>query len=345
MWEALFSLADASRRLHGQALGACGFGPAEHRYRVLVAAEHWRVREYAGNGHGPPLLIVAAPIKRPYVWDLAPPVSAVAFCLRHGLRVFLLEWLPPAPSGANPGLAEYADRFIGEAVDAVSSRTPAMPFLLGHSLGGTLAAIHAAIEPDSVRGLILLSAPLCFQPGSSRFRDSIVAIIEPSGFGMDMVPGSLVSQLSAVACPETFVWSRLTDAFLSAADPHAFEIHARIERWALDEVPLPGRLFREILEWLYRENRLCAGTLSVRNRTIGPSLLRLPVLAVDNTADEIAPAASIDPFIEAMPQRDVRRIHHPGETGVGLQHLAILVGRKAHAQVWPEIVAWMGAHA
>jgi polyhydroxyalkanoate synthase len=39
------------------------------------------------------VLIVAAPIKRPYIWDLTPAVSAIRYCLGAGLRVYLLERL------------------------------------------------------------------------------------------------------------------------------------------------------------------------------------------------------------------------------------------------------------
>lgn len=42
-----------------------------------------------------------------------------------------------------------------------------------HHLGGTLAAIFCALEQESVRGLVLLGAPLCFAPGSSQFRDGV----------------------------------------------------------------------------------------------------------------------------------------------------------------------------
>jgi polyhydroxyalkanoate synthase len=42
--------------------------------------------------------------------------------------------------------------------------------------------------------------------------------------------------------------------------------------------------------------------------------------------------------------RDVRIVEYPGEVGVCLQHLGILIGRKAHAQVWPEIIFWIEAH-
>jgi polyhydroxyalkanoate synthase len=160
---------------------------------------------------------------------------------------------------------------------------------------------------------------------------------------MAVVPGSLLSQLSAWASPETFVWSRLLDATVSSADPAARAIHARIERWALEEAPLPARLVDEILQWLYREDRLCRGTLSIRERIAGPSGLGLPTFAVVNPRDEIAPPASVLPFIEAMPGQDVRVLQYPGEIGVGMQHLGILVGRQAYARVWPQVISWLKA--
>ena len=68
-----------------------------------------------------------------------------------------------------------------------------------------------------------------------------------------------------------------------------------------------------------------------------------PTLAVINTADDVAPLESVKPFIEAMPAADARIIEYPGEIGVCLQHLGILIGREARAQVWPEIISWMNA--
>jgi poly[(R)-3-hydroxyalkanoate] polymerase subunit PhaC len=115
-----------------------------------------------------------------------------------------------------------------------------------------------------------------------------------------------------------------------------------VERWALDEVPLPGRLVHQIAEWPYRENRFCRGALIVL--TVGPSCLDVPTLAVVNTADEVAPLASIEALLDALPTKDVSLITYPGEIGVALQHLGILVGREAYARVWPNIIAWLAAH-
>ena len=114
------------------------------------------------------------------------------------------------------------------------------PFLVGHSLGGTLAAIFTAWAPERVRGLVLLGAPLCFQPETCQFRDAFVSLVPSTLSETEPFPGSLLSHMSALASPATFIWSRLMDAACSVTDAHAMDIHARVERWALDEVPLPG---------------------------------------------------------------------------------------------------------
>ena len=336
-----FAMADILRRAQGDAVAACGLGPSEHPYRVIASGAYWRLRCYGDREGSPSLLVVAAPIKRPYIWDLAPSVSAIRYCLKQGLNVHLLEWMPASSDRVNRGFDACAIA-IGDCVTRMSdSAADLKPLLIGHSLGGTLAAIFAALAPESVRGLVLLCAPLCFAPSTSRFRDALVSLVPSTLSDVDPVPGSLLSHMSALSSPDTFIWSRLMDAALSIADPHAMEIHARVERWALDEVALPGRLVHQMIEWLYRENRFCRGLLSVRERRIGPSSVSAPTLAVVNTTDEVALPASVAPFVDAVATTDARIIEYPGEAGVALQHLAILIGREAQAQVWPQIVSWI----
>jgi polyhydroxyalkanoate synthase subunit PhaC len=341
---AYFNMMDQVRRAQADGLLACGLGPIECDYRVLASGPHWRLRSYASADGRPSVFIVAAPIKRPYIWDIHPSLSVIRYCLRQRLSVHLIEWKPAAPGYGTFGLDEYADQAISECLARTEAYTRGQkPFLMGHSFGGTLAAMHAALHPQTLQGVVLLSAPLCFERRVSRFGDAI-ACMEPSTLcDWDIVPGALLSQVSALASPSTFVWGRLMDALVSMGDPRAMAIHARVERWALDEVPLPARLVQQIVQWLYREDRFCRAALRIGNREIGPSCLRLPFLAVANAADEIAPPASMTRFADAIADRRVRTITYPGEQGVGLQHLALLVGRKACDQVWPEVIAWLRA--
>lgn len=336
----LFGMADIVRRAQASAATAFGLGPSECPYRILASAPYWRLRDYGDHGTSPSLLIVAAPIKRPYIWDLAPSTSAIRHLLGEGLHVHLLEWLPASRSTSTNGLNECT-LAISDCIARISAEGQGeKPLLIGHSLGGTLAAIYAATAPATIRGLLLLAAPLCFQPGQSQFRDALVSLLPPTLSEVDPLPGSLLSQVSAMASPATFVWSRAMDAALSLADRQALETYARVERWTLDEMALPGKLVRQIVEWLYRDNRLCRGDLQIGGTLVGPSNVSVPALAIVNTADEIAPLGSIKPFTDAMPA-EVRIIKYPGEVGTCLQHLAILVGREARANVWPDIIAWL----
>jgi polyhydroxyalkanoate synthase len=341
----MFALADLVRRAQAEALGSFGLAPTECSYRTLASGRRYRIRAYTERDGGPRVLIVSAPIKRPYIWDLAPAVSVVRQCLRRRVELYLLEWIPPEHGDGCAGLDEYADEAISEAVAVITDRAgDSKPVLMGHSLGGTFAAIFAALEPQRLRGLVLLGAPLCFHPGVSRLRDGFAAIASSFGPEVDLVLGSLISQVSAAAAPDTFIWSRLIDTAFSFTDPQGLDVCARVERWALDEVALPGKLVAEILQWLYRDDRFFRGTLPMRNRTVGPSCLAVPVLAVINAADEIASHETVAPFLGAMPAGHAHLIEHPGESGVGLQHLAILIGRRAHAHVWPQIMSWLEQH-
>jgi len=339
-----FAVMDEVRRRQADTLAACGLGQVECDCCVLASGPHWRLRAYEPADGWASVLIVPAQIKRSYVWDIDPSRSVIRYCLEHGLAVYLLDW-KPATCGYGPaGLEDYADQAISECVAGVARGGRGQkPFLIGHSLGGTLAAMHAALHPQGLQGLVLIGAPLCFEPGVSRFRDSLVRLVPSTVPDTGVVPGSLLSQVSAPAAPRSFVWERLMDAVLCTADPSAMAIHARVERWALDEVALPGRLVHQIVRWLYHEDRFCRATLRIRNTEIGPSSLDVPILALLNTADEIVPPASMMGFLDAIRDRNASVISYAGEPGVGLQHLALLVGCKAYDQVWPGVIAWLKA--
>ena len=97
---------DEVRRQQGMLLERFGYGPVttvsrtvwESDVAELIAYQDARPDQRA-------VLVVPAPIKAHYIWDLDPTVSAVRRLLEAGLQVYLVRWQRPrhgAISGWRP---------------------------------------------------------------------------------------------------------------------------------------------------------------------------------------------------------------------------------------------------
>ncbi len=334
---------DRARRFRGTLMDAAGLGPEEAPHRVLTSRPGFRLRAYGGPAAGPTFVIVPAPIKRAYIWDLAPGASAVRHALAAGLRVYLVEWTVPDGTTADFGLARYAGDLLLEALDGVAADGGDRRVLLaGHSLGGTLAAIFAACRPERVRGLVLLEAPLAFGPKAGVLAALVAGTPPLDGLhaALGTVPGSFLTGVSAAAAPDSFVTEVWRDRLVSLANPRDAILHSRVIRWTLDELPMPGRLFEDIVEDLYRLDLFAQGRLRIGGQTAGPDRLRLPILAVVDPHSTVIPPEST---LSALAARDVRVLNYTGDRGVALRHVGVLVGHSAHGTLWPAIHAWMAA--
>ena len=339
-----FEQCDRQRRACWSNLGAAGIGGSTTPFRQVYSAPGFVLREYESNATGPVLLAVPAPIKNADVWDLAPWASAVRRCMQANIRVYLIEWTPPTAEQADFGLSQYADRFIDDCVGAITSRTAEDSVLLaGHSLGGTLAAIYSALHPYRVAALLLLAAPLHFGPSIGSFASaaSIASTFMALAIDGGNVPGSLLSGCSFAADPVTFGWSRWLDWLCCPADAQAIQTNLRVERWALAESPIARRLFDEVVQLLYREDRLTQGQLRIGIRRVAPRMVRAPVLCVLDRQCRVVPPEAVLPFYQAVGSADKRLLWHSREIGLGFQHVGVLVGAEAHGRLWKLIVDWL----
>jgi polyhydroxyalkanoate synthase len=330
----MYEQLDRARRAQGQLLDAAGLGPQETRYREVFREPGVALRRYGGEAQaGPLVLVVPAPIKRPYIWDLAPQVSAVRRCLDGGARVLLADWQPPPPGF---GLAEYADRLILDCLDAARAERAV---LLGHSLGGLFAAIFAALHPGRVQALGLLAAPLVFGAAAPVFA-SMAARLAVDDLP-DALPGSFLGSASLNAAPAVFGLERALDAIASAGDPARLRTYWQVERWALDEFALPRRLVTELATRIVAEDAFFRGALQTDGRSAAPASVTAPLLCVLDPRCALVPPGSVLPFVEAAASRDKTVLRYEGDVGVALQHVGPLVGRNAHALLWPKILDWV----
>ncbi|KIF79902.1 alpha/beta fold hydrolase [Noviherbaspirillum autotrophicum] len=338
---------DRLRRQRGMALDRWGLGPEESSYRTVITYGGVRLRHYGGSASQPAALIVPAPIKRPYIWDLSPGRSVVRDALARGMQVYLMEWLDPPGTDASPGLEEYGYALIDRCIDTITSGASAEQpvFLLGHSLGGVLAAIYAALQPERVAGLITVEAPLHFGAAAGSFLPLLA--FGPRAASVtrwfNAVPGSVLGQASITASPTSFQAERYLDLIKSLGSAQALEGHWKVQRWTLDEAPMSCSLFEQVVEQLYREDRFMQGCLHIHGKDIGPFSITSPFLAVYDPRSLIIPPASIIDFHRAAASAEKRLLAYHGDTGIALAHVGALVGRNAHDKLWPEIFDWINA--
>ena len=341
----MFEQLDRARRKWGRMFDRTGLGPIETPYRILHSEAGLNLRSYGASSRpGPALLIVPAPIKRPYIWDLAPGISVVRHALERGMRVYLADWARADDAGQAFGLGDYGDRLLMNCLKAIAADgNDAKVILAGHSLGGVLTTIFSCFHPRHVHAVVQLEAPLHFGAKAGDFAPLVAAAsdVKPIVAAFGNVPGSFLNLVSGMAAPHAFQWERLIDLLLSMTDPRALGTHVRVERWTLDEFALPGKLFTEIVELLYRDDRLMNGNLRIGDIQIGPQDMKAPLLNVIDPRSTVVPAQSVLPFHEAAASPFKKVLHYEGDIGVAIQHVGVLVGAAAHTLLWPAIFDWL----
>ena len=289
--------------------------------------------------HPLPVLLVFALINRPDIFDLRPGHSYVEYLLDEGFDVFLIDWGVPGDEDADMGIDSFVcDELAWGIRETLRASGQEELSLLGWCIGGTLVAMHAAIEERSpARNLVLLTTPVDTSGslyGSWVARDSfdvdLVAEVLPS------IPGAGIDWANKLMKPVTNWWTTYRQLWerVLAGDGRR-EAYQPMARWVADNPPFPGRAYREWITWMYKENRLVRGTVRLRGRRVDLRQIDQNVLVVTAGADHIAPRPGTLPLLDLVASEDVTHLDRPGG------HIGLMAGSRARTDVWPEIAGWL----
>jgi polyhydroxyalkanoate synthase len=288
--------------------------------------------------HAVPLLLVFALINRSDIFDLQPGNSFVEHLLAEGFDVFLLDWGEHEDADADMGLAAFVlDELhwgVRETLRAAEAEELSM---LGWCIGGTLAAMYAALEHDALRNLILLTTPI--DTASSRYSKWVARDSFDPAFVTDVypsVPGELIDFANKLLKPVTNYWTtyrRLLEDVWAGKDRRV--PYQAMARWVADNPRFPGRAYREWITWMYKENALVRGRLRLRGRRVDLSRIDQNLLVVTAGADHIAPREGTVPVLDLVSSTDVTHFDRPGG------HIGLMVGSNARRGTWPDITEWL----
>ncbi len=293
------------------------------------------------TGAGRPILLVPSMINRWYVLDLGPGASLVAALVEAGHDVWCLDWGVPGDEDRHLDWEAVTAR-LQRTVRFVRRRTGGDPVgLLGYCMGGTLAAIHTALHPEDVAGLVNLAGPIDFAKAGV-----LAHFVDPQWFDAEAIvqagnlsPKQMQDGFTAISPSKQIAkWIMLADRVISATDADArtkgIGSFARLNGWASDNIPFPAAAYTTWIRDLYQRNDLAQRRHHVGGRRVELGQIGCPVLVISAANDAICPPESATALLDQVASTDKRHVQVPGG------HVGAVVGRRAAKLLYPAISAF-----
>lgn len=307
-------------------------------HAVVHRHDKLKLRYYppAAPARRTPVVLVPSMINRAYILDLEPDRSLVRALSAAGHPTYLVDWGTPGPEDAQEDVGYVVEELLHRGIDRACRHAGAeRALVLGYCQGGTLAAVWAALHPERCAGLVALNAPVKFAE-AGRFRD----FVDPATFSVEdaiaadgLVPVEVMKPAFQLLDP-VGNWTKFLSVDEAAADPRRLARVMARERWLEENVPMPGAFAREFIRACYQEDRLIAGTWTLRGRRVDLRAIVCPVLVVMCERDFISPAAACAPLAEAVGSADVE------SRVLACGHIGVVVGAEGPKTFYPLLDRW-----
>jgi polyhydroxyalkanoate synthase len=287
-----------------------------------------------------PILLCYALVNRAYILDLQPERSVVQQYLERGFDVYLIDWGVPSDADHVLTLEHYVCGFLKRAATFVLDRhLQRRLHLLGYCMGGTMAALLAALRPELVETLTLLAAPIDFADpgtllnlwtGAGHF--DVDALIDAYG----NCPAWFLQACFLAMNPVGNLVEKNIAFYEQMDDPRSVQNHLALEAWVNDNIPVAGETFREFVRSLYQRNLLVKGELWLGDRRVDLARITCPLLLLTAGKDHLVAPSSTEGIRPHVGSADIQSME------IGAGHVGLVVGTKAHQTLWPAATRWLG---
>ncbi len=307
--------------------------------KVTLELQAVWLRDFSTSPRGVATLVCAPfALHSASIADFAPRHSLVAALQRAGLsRIFVTDWRSATATTRFLSIDNYlAD--LNVLVDHLGAPVD----LVGLCQGGWLAMVFAARFPAKVRKLVLAGAPIDIGAGDCALtrlaRDTPAALFEEFvELGEGRVLGRHVQQLWDSRAEETEAVRRVLQIPDDAASWEVRRLEAHFLDWHKYTVDLPGTYFLQVVEQVYKENRLATGHFVALGERIDLGKVKCPIYLLAARDDDVVAPEQV--FAAARLVGTVRQDIE--QATAPCPHLGMFMGRATLSQIWPGIAHWL----
>ena len=306
---------------------------------VVWECDRARLYRYhsAQRRHPTPVVLTMSLVSTPKVFDLRPNASFVAYLLQAGFDIYLLDWGIADHRDAGNHLDTYVDHYLPGAVDAISGLTGAeQADVVGFCFGGVLALLYAASQPERVRRLTVMAAPVDWSHIGPLAAMTRHGRLEPEELfdHTGNVPAETIKNGFTMLQPTAKITGYAS--LLQHLDNDAFvEQFRAVGTWVDEHVPFPGACFADLTRALVRDNTLVSGATPVAERSVDLADITSPLLCLVADKDHICPPAAATPVVDLVSSDTTRVVRVPAG------HIGLIISRTASKITLPALVDWL----
>jgi polyhydroxyalkanoate synthase len=283
-----------------------------------------------------PLLIVYAFINRHYILDLVPEVSVVRNLLKQGFDIYATDWGTPSAYDKDLTIGHFVNNNMDKSVDLIRETTKSDKVsLFGYCWGGDLVLMYAALHPEKVKNVITIATP-----GDFSADDTLLSVwtksmnVEALLDAFGNAPAVLIDAAFELRNPIENIHKY--PHFLE--QPHGSESTLEFfatETWLYDSPPVIGEIYREFVKYCYQLNLFINNQMRVDGNLVDLKSVKAPFINVVAQRDDLVAPSSSTALNNAVGSKDKDIIEFPSG------HVGLIVGQRAHKEVWPKVGDWL----
>jgi polyhydroxyalkanoate synthase len=300
-----------------------------------------RYRRETPAVYAEPVLICYALVNRPYIVDLQSDRSVIKQLLDRGFEVYLIDWGVPTAADHSLTLKDYIDGSLKNCVEVILKRHKIhILHLVGYCMGGTMSTIFTALNPDMVKTLTIMAAPIDFGAGeeeslvtfwSNKDNFDVDALVDAYG----NVPAVFLQASFQLMKPVQNFYSKYLTFFEKMDDDKFIENYFAMEKWTGDNIPVAGETFREFVKKLYQGNELIKGEFKLGDELVELKKITCPLQILTASADHLVPPCQSEGLKHKVGSKDIK------SRTLDAGHIGLSVSSKAHKAFWPEVTQWL----
>lgn len=301
------------------------------------------LRDYGKPGRGIPTLVDAPHAGHTAaIADYHRGQSLVETLLANGLEhVALTDWKSATPDMKDLEIDNYLEEML-VAIDDLGGRVN----LVGLCQGGWVSTMLAARFPEKVNALVLAGAPIDTDAGNGPIRkmvhDSPTSFYEELvALGGGLMKGKFMLQGWKNMHPEQHYMLDHIDLYEHIDDAAYLAKEEVFERWYENPIDLPGRWYLQVIQQLFKENRLAKGRFVALGRTLKLRDITCPLYLLAGEADDITTTEQVLNAAQLVgtPAHQIQQKTVPGG------HIGLFMGARTLTEHWPPIARWIAAQS